>query len=97
MEKKLTSKVSILVQGEDSSGMICDRNIDCQTALVFGLQDEGVTVSTFGALNPLEAAEVISAMKNIIEHLYEDFPGARLFEALSDVNVEDLMEGEEDA
>lgn len=97
MKPNLTSKVSVLIQGEDSNGMICDRNIDCQTAVVFGLTDDGVQVSTFGTLNPLEAAEVISAMKNIIEQLYEDFPGARLFEALSDVNVEDLMEGEEDA
>lgn len=97
MENKLTSKVSILVQGEDSDGTICDRSIDCQTALIFGLQDDGVQVSTFGALNPVEAAEVISAMKNIIEQLYEDFPGARLFEALGEYNIEDLMEGEEDA
>lgn len=95
-KKKLTSKVSVLIQGEDSSGMICDRNIDCQTAVVFGLTDGGVQVSTFGALNPLEAAVVITAMKSIIDRLYNDFPGVKIFEALGTVDIEDLMEGEED-
>ena len=96
MENKLTSKVSILVQGEDSDGTICDRSIDCQTALIFGLQDDGVHAVTFGTLNPLEAAEVITAMKSIIDQLYNDFPGAKIFEALGSVDIEDLMEGEED-
>ena len=96
MKKNLTSKVSVLIQGEDSSGMICDRSIDCQTAVVFGLTDDGVHAVTFGALNPLEAAEVITAMKSIIDQLYNDYPGVKIFEALGTVDIEDLLEGEED-
>ena len=83
MEKKLTSKVSILVQGEGSNGEIIDRNMDCNSVAVFAIHEDGIEIATFGAFNTFEAAHLASAMDDLKQDLFNDFPMAKLLATLA--------------
>lgn len=79
MKKNLTSKVSVLIQGEGSNGEIVDRNMDCNSVVVFALCEDSIDVATFGAFNALDTAHLANTMDGIKQDLFDQFPMAKLF------------------
>lgn len=97
MKPNLTSKVSVLVQGENSDGEIVDQNMDCNSVVVFGIREDGIEVTTFGAFSVLEAAHLANTMDGLKQDLFDQFPGAKLFATLaSSEELQVLMSEEED-
>lgn len=83
MNKNVTSKVSVLVQGEGSNGEIVDRNMDCTSVAVFAIHEDGIEVSTFGAFSVLEAAHLANTMDELKQELFDQFPHAKLLATLA--------------
>lgn len=83
MKKNITSKVSVLIQGEGSTGEIVDRNMDCNSVAVFAIHDDGIEVATFGAFSVLEAAHLANTMDELKQELFEEFPHAKLLATLA--------------
>lgn len=97
MEKKITSKVSVLIQGEGSNGEIIDRSMDCNSVAVFGISEDAIDIGTFGAFNSLEAANLADAMDDLKQTLFNDFPMAKLLATLgASKELRALMSEEED-
>lgn len=96
-KKKLTSKVSVLVQGEGSNGQIVDRHMDCESVVVFAVHEDRTEVGTFGAFNVLEAAHLANTMDSLKQELFDQFPMAKFFANLpSPEEIQALMSEEED-
>lgn len=83
MKPNLTSKVSVLVQGENSDGEIVDRNMDCNSVAVFAIHEDDIEIATFGAFNTFEAAHLASAMDDLKQDLFNEFPMAKLVAVLA--------------
>ena len=83
MGNKITSKVSVLIQGEGSNGEIVDRNMDCNSVVVFGIHKDDIEIATFGAFNTLETVNLAGAMDDLKQDLFNEFPMAKLLATLA--------------
>jgi hypothetical protein len=83
MKKNITSKVSVLIQGEGSNGEIVDRNMDCNSVVVFALCEDSIDVATFGAFNALDTAHLANTMDELKQELFDQFPHAKLLATLA--------------
>ena len=97
MKPNLTSKVSVLVQGENSDGEIVDRSMDCNSVLVFALYEDSIDVATFGAFNTIDTVNLVNTMDSVKQDLFDQFPMAKFFANLpSSEEIQALMSEEED-
>lgn len=92
---EVSSKVSVIIQGEDSDDNVIDRRMDCDGVIAFGVMEHGIEVISFGAINAIKAATIAEAMDKMKEELFKDFPMARVLSVLGDPKVIDLMEDED--
>lgn len=96
MGNKVTSKVSVLIQGEGSNGEIVDRNMDCNSVVVFALCEDSIDVATFGAFNALDAAHLVNTMDDLKQDLFDQFPMAKLFATIASSKELQTFMSEED-
>lgn len=96
MKKNLTSKVSVLIQGEGSNGEIVDRNMDCNSVVVFAIYEDSIDVATFGAFNTVDTVNLVNTMDDLKQDLFEQFPMAKLFATLASSEEFQALMSEED-